>query len=572
MFDQSTNKQTYFKDNVFGYIKIDKEIVDKIVNSKSFQRLRNIEQSNLHVLYPSSKITRFAHSLGVYYLSKFTTRSLLNNFVNFKDSKTRNADFSSTLEKACRDLEMAALLHDLGHAPFSHLTEDTFSGEMDKESNIFELERVLFSLYEDLFTTVSKSFQDDYCRLIKSNRPKPHEVLSCISLLKDNEIYEFLCDEKYGFDLIIRCILGCKYEVDYSCTTKDSKDIEIKKTIKNCVIEILNSETIDIDKLDYLLRDSYVSGYESSNIDYRRILSSIILFFNEKSYYRLVYNKKGISVIDNIHNALRNQQMWLFNHPAVVLDNYLKKHCISKLIFEVENNEKKLFSYKSIIGRNQINKSLLVDRICDYDVMYLLKNQVNNIGAVKQLFDRRLRFKPIWKSYFDVQVYLSKKDVKFKYLSFFTHLNAYLSYCKNTLSREVDIDSSYFSEGADSFYSFLQDYCEYMSINFSDVLLLGTNNVMKRELSFIENDINIYYKYSTGSEVILFSDLMKRNKKNESSILATDEYDLNGIDSNKLKFYLYKNIVNVKTEEINIISFFDYVKSHKTYQVEKCAS
>ena len=69
-------KPKVFKDPVHGYISVDEDIVDLIIDSKYFQRLRRIEQTSMRCVYPSARHDRFAHSLGTYYLAKVATNAV----------------------------------------------------------------------------------------------------------------------------------------------------------------------------------------------------------------------------------------------------------------------------------------------------------------------------------------------------------------------------------------------------------------------------------------------------------------------------------------------------------------
>ena len=78
MFDINENK--VFMDSVHGYISIPRCFVDNLIDTEYFQRLRNIDQTGMRILYPDGKHDRFCHSLGVYYLGRRGVDALLNNF------------------------------------------------------------------------------------------------------------------------------------------------------------------------------------------------------------------------------------------------------------------------------------------------------------------------------------------------------------------------------------------------------------------------------------------------------------------------------------------------------------
>lgn len=95
------------RDTVYGdYIEINEDQL-RVIDSKEFQRLRRIKQLGFSsITYPGANHTRFEHSLGVLYLTKKVCKNI--------DVLTKEKQ---------RDLEFAALLHDIGHGPFSHVSE-----------------------------------------------------------------------------------------------------------------------------------------------------------------------------------------------------------------------------------------------------------------------------------------------------------------------------------------------------------------------------------------------------------------------------------------------------------------
>lgn len=94
------------RDAIHGNIKIDEDIITNIIDHLLMQRLRRIKQVPfIDLIYPSANNTRFEHSLGVYEL---TRRVLKNNDMDFKE------------------LEIYALIHDIGHYPLAHTLESFF--------------------------------------------------------------------------------------------------------------------------------------------------------------------------------------------------------------------------------------------------------------------------------------------------------------------------------------------------------------------------------------------------------------------------------------------------------------
>ncbi len=113
--------QKLFRDPLYDYIAIDKDSwLLKLLNCPEIQRLRYINQLGLsHFTYPGATHSRFSHSLGVLHIMQECLEYLDKDYKNY---------FNYGDEEA---LLAAALLHDIGHGPFSHATEDFF-GNHDK--------------------------------------------------------------------------------------------------------------------------------------------------------------------------------------------------------------------------------------------------------------------------------------------------------------------------------------------------------------------------------------------------------------------------------------------------------
>src|SRR4051812_44250883 len=109
-------KVKIINDPVYGFIKFPEPELINIIDHKWFQRLRNIKQMGLaHLVYPGATHTRLAHSLGACHLmGKALDELKAKNICPDKDE--------------CLSARMAALLHDIGHGPFSHSLEYALTG------------------------------------------------------------------------------------------------------------------------------------------------------------------------------------------------------------------------------------------------------------------------------------------------------------------------------------------------------------------------------------------------------------------------------------------------------------
>lgn len=194
-------------DPIHKYIPIT-DLEKKLIDTEFFQRLRKIRQlAGAHLVYPSAQHTRFEHSIGAMHLAGLAAESLLN-----KGYITCKEDVES--------LRIAALLHDIGHGPFSHLFEEVLR---EKKSN-------------------------------KIN----HEIIGK-RIIKETIIIDIL--EKYGYD------------GDYLCK------LSFGESQKMFYDEII-AGSLSVDIMDYLPRDSFFTGAEYGKVDYHRLISSLEVLSN----------------------------------------------------------------------------------------------------------------------------------------------------------------------------------------------------------------------------------------------------------------------------------------------------
>ena len=206
------------QDPVHGPIRID-GVVEKLIDSVEFQRLRFIRQLGLSFLvFPGANHTRFEHSLGTMYISdQFSEK------IGLDDADT---------------LRISALLHDIGHLPFSHS-------------------------FEDFFLTKTKMEHQEAGRRIILGE-KPFEESSIPGILEK-----------------------------FSMSPREISDMVAgrQKTASSSIV----SGPVDADELDYLLRDSTFCGIALGLVDYKRIINTLIYKDN-----KLIIEEKGIPNLESL--------------------------------------------------------------------------------------------------------------------------------------------------------------------------------------------------------------------------------------------------------------------------------
>lgn len=193
-------EEKVFKDPVHKYIYVRDPVIWDLINTREVQRLRRIRQLGTSFFtFHGAEHSRFSHSLGVYEL----TRKIISQF-----ERNRYEDWPVEETRLCL---CAALLHDVGHGPFSHSLEAVFG--------------------------------------------EHHELWSCQIILGDTEVNKVLRSVSPDFP-------------EQVCDV-------IRKTYPNEIVVSMISSQLDADRMDYLLRDAYFTGVSYGMYDLDRILRVI---------------------------------------------------------------------------------------------------------------------------------------------------------------------------------------------------------------------------------------------------------------------------------------------------------
>lgn len=395
-----------FKDPIYGYIDIPANYVNGIIDTSEFQRLRRISQTSYSALYSSSVHNRFIHSIGVFYLGSIASQSLYDHLERVKSTKKLD-DWKRVKEVFC----LACLLHDVGHSPFSHTGEKFFlTADEKKQQGQVELtsEEKKKQEYADLHNELCEQISDPKFKEdiphSQSQFAAPHEIMSAIVGLRRFGASLFENVEEKSF--FARCITGYKYSDDYG-----------KHGIYNCFVSLLNSKVIDVDRLDYLIRDAYFTGYKSTNIDYQRLLTSVVVFEKKMALgeeevisYSLGYKKHALSIIENVVFAHDAERKWIQSHPIILYEMYIIQHILDKLDKKFSVDGKKLFSSKTLSKQGEDFKDLgNISLLCDDDIVHLIKTQLQGDELSEEFFERTKRRHPLWKGEAEYRASFTRK-------------------------------------------------------------------------------------------------------------------------------------------------------------------
>lgn len=283
-------------DTVHGYIMVGDEFIDHIIDTPLFQRLRRIEQTSIRSVYPSARHDRFIHSLGVYHIGSLIVEHLKNEAKAYEYW----GETETTMMVLYNSYLAACLLHDIAHAPFSH----TFESYYGKRSE-------LALLLKDAIN--NECFNNDLNVAIDKDEPNFHEYMS--AYVAYTQFYDGL---RYRMNLdpefVARMITGVYYN-----TEKDMHQLH------NCFISLLHGRVIDADRLDYACRDVWASGYSTSSIDLRRLISALHIMRNTDRDYVVCFESNSLNEIEGVLNVKDFQVKYVINHHVVCYEQWLLK-------------------------------------------------------------------------------------------------------------------------------------------------------------------------------------------------------------------------------------------------------
>ncbi len=356
-------------DVIHGFIEVDK-ITLSIIDTPEFQRLRNIKQLGaVHFVFPSANHTRFEHSLGVYYLAG----ELINNL-------KKNQPELNITEKEVLLVKIAGLCHDLGHGPFSHLLDEILK-EKNLGSNLIEHEKRSIQILKYLVKKYNIELSDTDLNLI-GNLIYPNDIE-----INDRQfLYEIVSNKRNG---------------------------------------------IDVDKFDYLKRDTFYLGMSfsldcSRILKYARVIDDKICYL-DKSYYHILE-------MFEIRNKLHKQ---------------VYKH---KTVLGIE------FNLLNLINKNEILKSnwfLKPEIFCKY-------NDYNLIDS--NLYDS-INKREIYKSSFELENensiiinndFYKKKKLKFGFKK--SPFNEIYFYNSNNLNNYFQIKKDSLGDTQEILFRFYKIY------------------------------------------------------------------------------------------------------------------
>lgn len=251
------------RDSIHGNIRFDGVFLE-LLDTPELQRLSSIKQLGLaHLVFPGAHHTRLEHSLGAFHMA---------------------SEIAETLELPTDEQELvkcAALLHDIGHGPFSHTLESILRSSLNVDH---------VDLTQKLITGEYSIFQEDEKQFSQSTKM----------------VTEILQSNNIDMKTISAMIRG-------------------DQTTKPYLTQVLNS-VIDVDQLDYLLRDAYYTGVAYGMIDTQRFVQTVRIY-----QHQLGLNRKGVGVIENILMARALMYSSVYFHKTVRIAELMLSRALEML-------------------------------------------------------------------------------------------------------------------------------------------------------------------------------------------------------------------------------------------------
>ena len=317
------SRSRVIRDPVHNYVMLPLEL-NALVDHPVVQRLRRVSQTSMcATVYPSMSGNRFEHALGSMHMAGRAWEAVCSNFTEartkFEDDvfatlrqsgdedgldrctaawigsrRAFRANFSSLMGLA---IQSAALLHDVGHPPFSHALEDFYVRHL-----------------QQIAGNVPGYYDGDWQRAKGELPDSPmHEVVGL--LLLDYIDPETVESVPWA---VVKKIMFQSNEGDWSA----------------CLRSLVSGE-VDIDRLDYLLRDTKRSGTEFGAFDAERLLQSIEIhhvFDGTAWLWEVGFGIRATSALESFLSQRLQYYRWVVFHPHAIAANRMLNLALERLI------------------------------------------------------------------------------------------------------------------------------------------------------------------------------------------------------------------------------------------------
>lgn len=295
------------KDPVHGTITLT-DAETKVIDSRAFQRLRLIKQLGFSEFsFPGATHSRYIHSLGVCHVAGMAF-----------DAIFKNHTFSSPSVRARfrQVLRLAAMLHDIGHGPLSHASEEVMPLLSTLKIDAYKKRKPQKPLNE-------KASHEDYT----------------IKFLTDSHLADILVQEFPEFTPFHIAAL-----IDRQLIVEDDFFKDNGLNFRTILSQLVSSE-IDVDRMDYLERDAYFCGTNYGHVEMNWLLANFTFHVENKEVY-LALNKRALYTFDDFLISRHHMYLMIyFHHKSIIYEEMLYRYltspdCTYELPSDIEAYEK----------------------------------------------------------------------------------------------------------------------------------------------------------------------------------------------------------------------------------------
>ncbi len=280
------------RDPIHGNISLSSAEV-AILDSKAYQRLRAIKQLGFSEFsFPGATHNRYLHSLGVCHLAGVAFDHIFENF------KFSTPDVRRRLRQTVR---LGALLHDIGHGPLSHASEEVMPPLADLKVGAYTK---------------------------RLHPPKPgaqanHEDYT-IKFVTDSSLTETL---KKSFSDIDPFHIACL--IDKTLILEDDFFKDAGLDFRSILSQLVSSE-MDVDRMDYLGRDSYFCGTNYGKVELSWLMSNLT-YHQKDDRLLLALNRRALYTFDDFLLSRHHMHLMVyFHHKSIIYEELLYRYFTSK--------------------------------------------------------------------------------------------------------------------------------------------------------------------------------------------------------------------------------------------------
>ena len=284
------------RDPVHGSIPLtDAEVA--VLDSPEFQRLRAVKQLGFaEFSYPGATHNRYIHSIGVCHLAGLAFDQIFQKF-SFSSMDAKNR-----LRQCFR---LGAMLHDIGHGPLSHTTEEVMP----------MLSELKVKAYEQKMENKGQASLLNQ----KTDRRADHEDYT-IKYITDSPLTDVL---KKNFPLLTPFHIACL--IDKTLICPDDFFVDQGIDFRPILSQLVSSE-LDVDRMDYLERDSYFCGTNYGKGDTSWLLANLQAYHKDGKFY-LAISRRALYTFDDF--LISRHHMYLmvyFHHKSIIYEELLMRY------------------------------------------------------------------------------------------------------------------------------------------------------------------------------------------------------------------------------------------------------